>query len=117
MNNRNVGRDGEVLAEKYLTKKNFKMIDKNFHFGRLGEIDIIAEDQDEIVFVEVKYVKSLEFGFPENRITSSKKSKLRKAAEGWLHENNIYDHPCRFDVIAIIHGQKEPEITHFINAF
>ena len=117
MNNRNVGRDGEKLAEKYLTGKDFKIIDRNFHFGRLGEIDIIAEDQDEIVFVEVKYVKSLDFGFPESRITSSKKSKLRKAAEGWLHENSFYDHPCRFDVIGIIHVEKEPEIKHFINAF
>ena len=117
MDRKRTGRIGEKIAEKYLINKNYQIIDRNFHFGRLGEIDLIALDSDEYVFVEVKYVTNLEFGYPENRITSSKKSKLRKSAEGWMFQNNIQDRPCRFDVVSIISEKGKNEIEHYINAF
>ena len=117
MNRREIGKLGEKIAENFLVDKNYQIIDRNFHFGRLGEIDLIAKDDDEYVFVEVKLVNNLDYGYPENRITSSKKSKLRKAAEGWMFQNNIYDQPCRFDVIGIISEGNDKEITHYINAF
>ena len=115
--NKNVGDRGEDLAVDLLTKKNYKIIERNYRFGH-GEIDIIAKDKDVLVFLEVKTRKNLEFGPPELAVTKNKQRQIRKIAEMYLVENKISDIDCRMDVVAILLKQNlPPEINHIENAF
>lgn len=113
------GDEGEELAVELLESKGYKIVKRNYRYGK-GEIDIIAEDPNEegLVFVEVKSRKNLEFGLPEEAITKNKIKQLKRIAELYLYENEIKEILCRFDVIAILMlpGNK-PEIKHFVNAF
>lgn len=116
-NKRKKGSLGEKIASDFLTQLGYEILKKNYQYGH-GEIDIIAKDGDVLVFVEVKYRKSLEYGRPEFAITKSKQKQIRKIAEAYLYENQIKDQSCRIDVIAIVHLPKQkPEINHYINAF
>ncbi len=116
MHKKAVGNKGEDIAVKYLSEKGYKIIDRNYQYGH-GEIDIIAKDKDELVFIEVKYRRSLEYGNPEDSITKKKQAQIRKVAEAYLYENDIEDNLCRIDVIAILHyPNSKPEITHYQNA-
>ncbi len=116
-NKRSTGNKGEDIACEFLSKLGYQIIERNYQYGH-GEIDIIAKDGEILVFVEVKYRKSLEYGSPETAITKSKQKQIRKVAEAYLYQNEIKDTSCRIDVVAIIQfpGQK-PEINHYINAF
>ncbi len=114
-----IGNKGEDLAADYLLKKNFKIIMRNYRFGK-GEIDIVCEDpvNKNIVFVEVKSRTNLNFGDPIYALTKSKMGQLRKIADAYLYEKKIDDIDCRFDVVTILFKPKEkPEIKHYINAF
>jgi len=113
---RKKGDDAELLAIEYLKNKNFEIIKRNFHFGKYGELDIVAQDKKVLVFVEVRSKSNDKFGDPIDSITYSKQMKLRRAAEGYLFVNKIVNQECRFDVITIDLSKSEPEIKHYINA-
>lgn len=111
------GSKGEQIACEFLAKLGYKIIERNYHFGH-GEIDVIAKDGEIIVFVEVKYRKSLEYGIPETAITKGKQKQIRKIAEAYIYERDIKDTSCRIDVVAILQlPNQKPEINHYINAF
>ncbi|HMN16706.1 MAG: YraN family protein [Ignavibacteriota bacterium] len=117
INKKDFGKDGEEIAAKYLLKKGFEILKRNYRFSH-GEIDIIAKDGDTLVFVEVKTRKNLEYGEPEYAITKKKIQQLKKIAELYLFDKQIEEADCRFDVIAIILGsENNPQITHYENAF
>lgn len=116
MNHTAIGNNGEELACKYLINKGYKIIRRNFHFGRYGEIDIISEFNNTLIFIEVKYRKSLTFGSPVCAISVAKQKSLRKSAEGYLYVNKITDKDCRFDLIAIDASSGTPKIEHIENA-
>lgn len=102
-----IGARGEKAAIAHLKKKGYKILASNFFNSngrRLGEIDIIAKDGDEIVFVEVKTRTIAAFGkpLPEESITPTKLYKLNKAASFYISKNQLFDVPCRFDAITII---------------
>ena len=108
---------GEEIAAGLLEDSGFEIIERNYRYGR-GEIDIIAKDNDVLVFVEVKTRKNLEFGPPELAITKNKQRQIKKIAEAYLFENEIIDIDCRIDVIAILLKKNlPPEINHIKNAF
>ena len=111
-----IGNLGEIKAVKYLTQKGFKIVDQNFYYQH-GEIDIIAKDKTELVFVEVKFRTQDKFGAPEESVTPKKQELLRRTAEGYLYKNNLNDISCRFDVISILSKNKRTTFQHFINAF
>ena len=115
-NHRAKGRAGEDTAVDYLTKKGYHILERNFRFER-GEIDIIAVDKEDLVFVEVKARRSKAFGDPEDALTAAKCNQIRKVAEGYLSECNIDDQQCRFDVIAIEYEEDVPVIRHLVDAF
>lgn len=115
-NTRKKGTNAESLAEKFLTEKGYKILEKNYYFER-GEIDLIAEDSGIIVFVEVKSRSSEEYGEPEESITIGKRKQLRKVAEGYLYEKNITNIEARFDVVSIKWQKGKPIIEHLKNAF
>ncbi len=116
MNNTNKGKKGEDIAVNFLRRQGFDIIKRNFHFGRNGEIDIIAENKGVLVFIEVKMRSSDTYGDPLLSINYAKQKSLRKTAEGYLYVNKIVDKECRFDVITIDVSSGTPKIDHIINA-
>jgi putative endonuclease len=99
MNSTSQGFLFETLALAYLERHGLLFVARNFS-GRYGEIDLIMKDQTQLVFVEVKYRKSSNYGGPLAAITASKQQKLRLTATAYLqqHAPKAY---ARFDVIAI----------------
>jgi putative endonuclease len=78
-----VGRHGENIAEEFLVKNGFNVIQKNFH-TRYGEVDIICMKGNAVYFYEVKYRKNERYGLGEEAISKTKISKLRKSIEIWV---------------------------------
>ena len=93
------GKDAEAACSRYLKSQGLKPLDKNFSC-RLGEIDIIMLDKNMLVFVEVRFRKSNNFGGGLESITAAKQRKLRKTAELYLQQNRQYEN-ARFDVVAM----------------
>lgn len=98
---REQGEYTESLACQYLKNKGFKLIEKNFNC-RVGEIDLIMQDNDCLVFIEVRYRHSNNFGSGAESITASKQSKLIKTAALYLQQHaKLNKYPARFDVVSI----------------
>lgn len=98
---REQGEYTESLACKFLEDKGFKLIERNFHC-RLGEIDLIMQDNNNLVFVEVRYRRSNNFGSGAESITYNKQSKLIKTASVYLQQHaKLNKYPSRFDVVSI----------------
>ena len=98
---REQGEYTESLACQYLENGGLKLIEKNFNC-RMGEIDLIMQDNDSLVFVEVRYRKSNHFGSGAESITVSKQSKLIKTASLYLQRHDkMNKYPARFDVVSI----------------
>ena len=116
INRRFQGKAGEDLAASFLEKQGLKIIDRNYRFER-GEIDLIAEEGDELVFIEVKARSSRAFGTPEEAVTEEKQEQVHSVAEGYLYEHDIDNRPCRFDVVAIEFINNKADIRHIRNAF
>jgi len=117
-NKRDIGKEGEEIAAKFLVENGFQIIERNFQFSNIGEIDIVAKDQQQTVFVEVKSRLNLEFGEPELAVTPKKIRQIKRMAELYLFNKGIEEIDCRFDVIAVIIGDgKKPAVTHYENAF
>jgi len=111
------GKWGEDLASKYLVDKGWKVIDRNARTTH-GEIDIIAEQDGTIIFVEVKTRSTQEFGYPEEAITSQKRKHLIHSAEEYLQNHPEIQSDWRIDVIAIrrLAGENNPVVDWFENA-
>ncbi|MDA0986006.1 MAG: YraN family protein [Bacteroidetes bacterium] len=107
---------GEKKAIHFLKQKGFSILDEHFYFQH-GEIDIVARDKNELVFVEVKYRKQKNFGSPEESITEKKQTILRRTAEGYLYKKNLTDVACRFDVVSILENKNKSTLHYFKNAF
>ncbi len=112
----NLGRKGENIALDLLKKKKFHIREKGFRMFR-GEIDIIADDGDDLVFIEVKSRRGNQFGHPEDSVTPAKQRQIKKIAAGYLFKHDIQNKPCRFDVIAITFFEDKVDLTHFEDAF
>lgn len=98
---REQGEYTESLACQYLENKGFKLIEKNFNC-RLGEIDLIMKDSDSLVFVEVRYRRSNNFGSGAESVTASKQAKLIKTASLYLQQHaKLNKYPSRFDIVSI----------------
>lgn len=95
-----LGAKGEEIATRYLKKKGYRIIERNYRV-RLGEIDIIAEHGGELVFIEVKTRSDILFGSPFESITAQKQQQLSKVALDYINKTQCHDHPARFDVVGI----------------
>lgn len=113
MNNISIGQKGEKLAQEYLIKNGYKILDTNVRFSRLCEIDIIALDKNTLVFCEVKTRKTNICGSPFEAITKSKYQNIKKGLFFYLQENPNYK-KFRIDAISIILEPKL-EIKHLKN--
>lgn len=90
---------GEEKAAQFLTEQGYRIICRNYH-SRYGEIDLIAENEDFLIFVEVKLRAALSHGRPEEAVTPKKQEKLRLTAQQYLQNHEIEKQP-RFDVVAL----------------
>lgn len=111
-----VGNKGESIAEDYLKRKGYKIIRKNYRC-RFGEVDIIARDNDTIVFIEVRTKQNDNFGSPQDSITPAKIEKISKTSLSFIQEKKLTGFSYRFDFIAITFPQGKPNIEHIENAF
>lgn len=111
-----VGKLGENLAANFLEEKGYNILERNYRFGH-GEVDIIAEKEEMLIFIEVKTKKFGDFGDPINWIKRSKQMQIGRIARGYLYEKNITDRDCRFDVILVTWENGLWKIDHLENAF
>lgn len=109
-----LGRVGELLAAKYLESKGYEIIATNFRHGR-NEIDIIAQLDSFLIFVEVKSRSNLNYGYPEEMVTGDQEERIRNAAEIFV-ERNKWRGNIRFDIVAV-YRNKETDIHHIHDAF
>ena len=94
------GRAGERATIKFLKKNGYRIIEKNFR-TQAGEVDVIAEHEKVLVFVEVKTRSGSQLGHPVEALTPYKQKKIGQIAQGFLAKHNIQDRQCRFDVVSI----------------
>ncbi|MEI7750283.1 MAG: YraN family protein [Candidatus Moraniibacteriota bacterium] len=120
-----VGNRGEDEAVSFLRASGYRILERNYRNNRgraLGEIDIIARDSDDLVFVEVK-TRTAKAGFPEplpeESITREKLRRLMRIAQGYLREKRLESAPYRFDAVLIVYRDdiQKPEIRHFKSIF
>lgn len=95
-----IGKFGQQLAAEFLQKRGYEIIGQNF-FTRLGEIDLIARDGEQLVFIEVKTRLGHNFGLPEEALNSDKAKKIKETALEYLMQNNINSDNYRFDLVAV----------------
>jgi putative endonuclease len=116
MEKKELGKKGEEVAIRFLKKRGYRIIEKNY-VCKMGEMDIIAREKDTLAFIEVKTRTSTEFGPPQLAVNSSKQRQLSKVALNYLKEKKLEDVKARFDVVAILLGQKGEEIELIRDAF
>lgn len=95
-----LGRTGERLAAEALISKGYRILERNFRC-RQGEIDLVAEDEQDIIFVEVKARRGVSFGLPEDALTLRKCRKLVELASYYLDFHACSDRSWRIDVVAV----------------
>lgn len=119
MDKKLAGRWGEQTAAEYLKKKKYRVIGQNYSC-RFGEIDVIAENREFIVFAEVKLRRDASFAEAKEFVTRAKQEKIIKTASLWLSQNPTDKQP-RFDVIEIYSpkgtGAGQVTLNHIENAF
>ena len=95
-----VGKEGEEEATKYLEKQGYKIIQRNFEC-RQGEIDIIAKDKNEYVFIEVKTRQNRHYGMPCEAVTEKKQKHIWNATKYYIYTHKLENQYIRFDVIEV----------------
>lgn len=110
------GKEGEDIACRYILKKGYEIIERNYRKGRY-EIDIIAEKDNTLVFFEVKRARSVRFGNPSCWVTPVKIKRITSTALGYITDYNIEKKNLRFDVISIETCQGKNMLNHIENAF
>ncbi len=117
LNRQRIGDRGEALALRYLAKKGYTLVERNYR-TRLGEIDLIVRDKGALVFVEVKLRRGTDFGDPLEAVTPRKQARIRRVAELYLAEKGAgVDEEVRFDVVGILLGVGKPKVRHVEDAF
>lgn len=111
------GKLGEDCAAKFLEAQGYTIVARNFRI-RSAEIDIIAQIDDVIVFVEVKARSDIRHGLPSEAVNLRKQKKIIEAAGVFLQDENFSECACRFDIVEVyLRGDCVEEINHIENAF
>lgn len=120
-NTKNIGDFGEISACSYLKHHGYKIVERNYS-NKYGEIDIIAQKQNRMVFVEVKTRSGTDFGNPSDAVDFRKQNRITNTAKLYIVENEL-DLDFRFDIIEVFYKQsvfggfKTVKINHYENAF
>jgi len=111
-----IGKEGEKIAAAYLKKNGYEIIEINYRCP-IGEIDIVAKEKNDLVFVEVKTRKSIDLGYPEQAVGMRKQKKMSQLALWYMQKRKIADTNARFDVVAITLIPEKNEVKLIKNAF
>jgi len=106
-----LGKNGEEAAEEYLKKKGYNIIERNFR-SKVGEIDIIALDENYIVFIEIKTRSNVEYGLPSEAVTERKIKHIYRTAQYFLYSRNLENENARIDVIEVYNKNNQYHINH-----
>ncbi len=117
MAGKSTGHYGEEVAVAYLKQKGYSIVERNYR-KRFGEIDIIAENGETVVFVEVKTRRSTRYGSPFDAVDDRKQKKMSRVALAYLNSRKLFDKLARFDVVAVmLRDGSPPEIEIVQDAF
>lgn len=118
MHNQKIGKIGEDLAADFLTKKGYKIIDRNVKIG-YQELDVVALEKNEFVFIEVKTRTSLKYGSADESLNHKKIKNLKFAILQYLAVNKVKTKNVRLDLVAIDINQttNNANIKHYSNIF
>ena len=112
-----LGKLGENYAAQFLEAQGYTIVARNFRI-RSAEIDIIAQIDNVIIFVEVKARSDIRHGLPVEAVNLRKQKKIIEAAGVFLQDEKFCDCACRFDVVEVyLNGERVEEINHIENAF
>jgi putative endonuclease len=112
-----LGKTGEKFACKHLERQGYKILETNYKVP-IGEIDIIAKQRGDLVFIEVKTRSGVGFGTPAEAVTIRKQRQIIRIAQYYAAQNKCFDMSCRFDVVSVLLAKdKEPIIEVIENAF
>ncbi len=95
-----LGAKGEEIAVRYLQRQGYRILERNYRI-KLGEIDIIAEQGADLVFIEVKTRSDTLFGSPFDSVTVPKQRQLSKVALAYISKCGCHNRPARFDVVGV----------------
>jgi putative endonuclease len=110
-----LGKRGEKMAVEHLIKKGFNILKQNYFFGK-AEVDIVAEINNQLVFVEVKTRQSSYLSDPEYTVSMRKQRQIIKASDAYIKEFDL-DQEARFDIITIIVNGQYSKLDHLEDAF
>ena len=102
MNNKITGKLGEELAQNYLKNKGYKILESNYRFSKISEIDIIALKDKIIHFIEVKTRKNVNYGLPQEAITAKKLASIHTCAKYYLSQTKVQYNKIQIDAVAIL---------------
>jgi putative endonuclease len=111
-----LGLEGEEAAARHLEAMGLRVVERRWRC-RAGEIDLVAEDGDVLVFVEVKARGGEGYGSPAEAVTRDKRRRLATLASWFLLEKHASERPCRFDVVEVWPHPSGAEIRHHPDAF
>ncbi len=114
--NREIGKIGEEEVCKYLVKNNYEILNRNF-LCKCGEIDIVAKEKDEYVFIEVKTRMSKKFGVPAEAVDINKQKHIINATRYYTYINSLENKNIRFDVVEVYLNKNNKLINHIKNTF
>lgn len=106
-----LGKYGEEISKQYLLKLGYEIIETNFSCKQ-GEIDIIATDKNEIVFIEVKTRSNFKYGLPAEAVDINKQKHITKAAKYYVYINKLENEYIRFDIIEVYIKNTVLKINH-----
>ena len=117
MKGHRIGAWGEEVASQYLEAKGYQILARNWRTQE-GEVDLVAQEGETVVFVEVKTRTSKDFGWPEDSVTTTKQRRLQRSAMAYLMDQDLIDVPWRIDVIAIDRNRsgEVERLEHYIDA-
>ncbi len=113
-----LGDAGERQAVRYLKRQGYRILGRQQR-SRFGELDIVALDRQQIVFVEVKTRRGASVEEALEAVTPDKQRRIVRAARAWLKERRQLERSCRFDVVAVIwtDDDRSPTVRHVRHAF
>ncbi|AQX74539.1 YraN family protein [Dehalococcoides mccartyi] len=114
-NRKETGEFGEKLAAEYLKGMGYRIIQTNCRLPE-GEIDIVGQDGEYLVFIEVRTKRRLGYGLPAESVTPRKKAHLMASAESYIQKHRLEHFPCRIDFVSVDLSQPEPRLELIKNA-
>ncbi|MDQ3623660.1 MAG: YraN family protein [Verrucomicrobiota bacterium] len=114
-----LGRRGERLAARYLRRRRYKILYRNFRGPRGGEVDLVCRDKscDTLVFVEVKTRRSRDFGDPASAVNTEKRQLIARGALAWLRLLGNPELYFRFDIVEVVVNDREVSVNVIKDAF